>query len=124
MGVGGASIVEAAVAQVEAGFADLAAAGMPVLSDAESRDLVARAHAMVAVAQSVYLRALRDLDGRPDAVAGARPGAVGVTFARHRLRRSNAAADVRAAYAVADHGELPRLGAALAAGEVSREHVD
>ena len=45
-----------------------------------------------------------------------------MTFARDKLRRSCAAADVHAAHALAE--ELPMLGKALAAGEVSREHVD
>ena len=55
-------------------------------------------------------------------MAGARPGKVAATFLRERLRRSRAAADVAAAHALDE--ELPRLGEALAAGEVSREHVD
>jgi hypothetical protein len=91
-------------------------------SDAEAREAVAEALALRASAEALYLRAMLDLDNRPDAVAGARPGKVAVTFAREKLRRTRAAADVAAAHALED--QLPRLGDALAAGQVSREHVD
>jgi hypothetical protein len=47
---------------------------------------------------------------------------VAKTFLELRLRRSRAGADVAAAHAL--DTDLPLLGDALAAGEVSREHVD
>ena len=114
--------VQAAVAKVQEGLAELRDASLWAQSDAESRELVAAAFAIVSSAQSLYLRSLLDLDSRPEAVAGARPGKVAVTFARHRLHRSGAAADVAAAHALAE--DLPTMGEALAKGEISREHVD
>ena len=92
------------------------------LSDAELRDEVARSFVDLQAAHSRYLAAVHALDSRPGSVPGARPGKAAVTFLRDALRRSAAAADVRAAHALAD--EMPMLGKALAAGEVSREHVD
>src|SRR5688572_8932742 len=92
------------------------------LTDAELRDATVESFRRLQAAEAAYLEHLLELDSRPDAVPGARPGRVAVTFARHKLRRSRAAADVRAAHALAD--QVPMLGQALAAGEVSREHVD
>src|SRR5204862_2122554 len=91
-------------------------------SDAESRELTAAAFALLNTAQAFYLATVRDLDSRPGAVAGARPGRVAKTFLEMRLRRSKAGADVTAAHAL--DTDLPLLGEALTAGEVSREHVD
>ena len=92
------------------------------LSDAELRDATEESFRRLQQAQAAYLEHLLELDSRPDAVPGARPGRVAVTFARDKLRRSRAAADVRAAHALAE--ELPMLGKALAVGAVAREHVD
>ena len=92
------------------------------LTDAELRDATEDSFRRLQEAEAAYLEHLLELDSRPGAVPGARPGRVAVTFARDKLRRSCAAADVRAAHALAE--ELPMLGKALAAGEVSREHVD
>jgi hypothetical protein len=90
----------------------------------------------------VFLSAVRDLDSRAEAVEGARAGFVAQTFLRVALHRSprQAARDVAAARALdpfpagagtagedpfAD-GEVhaPALGAVLAAGLASREHID
>jgi hypothetical protein len=111
-----------AMAKIQEGLAELSDASLWPLSDAESRELVVLAAGVRSAAEAVYLKTVLDLDTRPDAVAGARPGKVAVTFLRQRLRRTRAAADVTAAHALED--DLPRLGDALAAGEVSREHVD
>ena len=92
------------------------------LTDTELRDATEDSFRRLQEAEAAYLEHLLELDSRPGAVPGARPGRVAVTFARDKLRRSCAAADVRAAHALAE--ELPMLGKALAAGEVSREHVD
>ena len=92
------------------------------LTDAQLRDATVESFRRLQEAEATYLEHLLELDSRPEAVPGARPGQVAKTFARHRLRRTRAAADVRAAHALAD--ELPMLGNALASGEVSREHVD
>jgi hypothetical protein len=61
-----------------------------------------------------------DLDRTRQGLAGACD--MPATYARDTLRRSRATADVAAAYVLDE--ELPQLGAALVAGEVSREHVD
>jgi hypothetical protein len=114
--------VRGAMAKIQEGLAELSDASLWALSDAESRDLVTVAAGVRSAAEAVYLKTVLDLDTRQDAVAGARPGKVAVTFLRQRLRRTRAAADVAAAHAL--EGKLPRLGDALAAGEVSREHVD
>jgi hypothetical protein len=114
--------VRGAMAKIQEGLAELTDASLWALSDAESRELVVLAAGVRSAAEAVYLKTVLDLDTRPDAVAGARPGKVAVTFLRQRLRRSRAAADVTAAHTLED--DLPRLGDALAAGEVSREHVD
>jgi hypothetical protein len=99
--------------------------------DAEACAAVAAGFAAVQQVQAAWLSLVRDLDRRPDAVPGARPGLVARTFLRHALNRApgQARLDVDAAYALdrgADPaaGGLPGLGAAFAAGEVSREHVD
>ena len=84
------------------------------LPDEELCDEVERRFMRVQQAHADYLEGLVVLDGRPGAVAGARPGQVAKTFARHRLRRTQAATDVRAAHAFAE--ELPMLGKALAGG--------
>lgn len=101
------------------------------LSDTGIRDAVAGSFAAVQQLEAVYLNLLFELDQRPGAVKGARPGYVARTFARHALNRTSGQAklDAEAAYALhasADpaQGGMPRLGAGLAAGEVSRAHVD
>jgi hypothetical protein len=73
-------------------------------------------------AHADFLTEVYDLDGSPEEVPDARPGRVAETFLRHKLHRPHPAADVRAAHALVE--ELPRLGKALAAGDVSREHVE
>ena len=97
------------------------------LSDAQMRSSVAEADAAVAAMQAARLSLIRDLDARPDAVAGARPDKTAATFLVHACRVSPGQAyrDVAAAHAIdPDGGQLPQLGAALAAGEVSRAHVE
>jgi hypothetical protein len=97
------------------------------LPDAEMRQVVADGYAAVAAVQAAVLGTVRDLDDRPEAVPGARVGTTAATFLVHKVRVSPGQAhrDVAAAHAIdPDRGELPRLGAALAAGEVSRAHVD
>jgi hypothetical protein len=110
-----------AVAKVRDGLAALSELRLWALSDSESRDLVADLYGLSASTHAQYLRALADLDSRPDAVAGARPGKVAVTFVRERLRGAHAATDVATAHAL--ETDLRQLGAALATGEVSRDHV-
>ena len=119
----------AAVARLRAAAEEVMALPLWMLSDPEACLLVDEMFAGMNQSFAGYLRVLLELDSRPGAVEGARPDAVGQTYARHRLRRSpwQAAADMQLARALAPdadpaEGGLPRLWAALAAGEVSREH--
>jgi hypothetical protein len=89
-----------AVAKAREGLAELCDASLWAQSDAEARELTAAAFALLNTAQAFYLLAVRDLDQRPGAVAGARPGRVAKTFLEQRLRRSRAGADVAAAHAL------------------------
>jgi hypothetical protein len=111
-----------AVAQVEEGLAAICDASLWAQSDGESLELVAAMARLQSIHEAAFLKAVLDLDSRPEAVRGARPGKVAKTFLELRLRRSRAAADVAAAHAL--ENDLPLLGDALAAGEVSRDHVD
>jgi hypothetical protein len=76
---------------------------------------------------AAWLGLVRDLDARPEAVAGAQAGRVAATFLTHRLHVTSGQAhtDVAAAQAITPEGGLlAGLGAALAAGQVSRAHLD
>jgi hypothetical protein len=73
-------------------------------------------------AEAQLLRLVYRLDITPGSVPGARPGTEAATFLRHALRVAHPGAVVRAARALAE--DLPQLEGALAAGEVSRAHVD
>jgi hypothetical protein len=118
---------EVAVALAGEALSGLLAARLWARSDAQVRDLVVAAADLVGLAQAVYLAAVRELDSRPEAVPGARAGQVARTFLVHRLRvgKGQAKRDVTAAQATdPDDGPLPGLGAALASGSASREHVD
>ncbi len=120
-------VVPRALARIRASVETALAAPTWSLSDAEARQTVADAYAVVAAADALLLKVVRDLDGRPEAVPGARPGTTAATFLVHACRVSPGQAhrDVAAAHALdPDGGELRQLGAALAAGEVSRAHVD
>jgi hypothetical protein len=82
---------------------------------------------LLAMVDAVRLRFVADLQTRPDAVPGATPRKAAVSFLTEGLRLSAAQAnrDVAAAQAlVSASPELPLMAAALAEGEVSREHVD
>jgi hypothetical protein len=57
------------------------------LSDAESREAVRASDRLLARVESAHLSLVRDLDSRPDAVAGARTGFVARTFLTTALRR-------------------------------------
>ena len=116
-----------ALARVRAGLAELAAARLWARGDGQCRELVADLAGLRAVTESVYLSAVRELDSRPDAVAGAVAGKGAATFLIHRCRvgAGQAGLDVAAARALnPDGGVFPQLGAALAAGAVHRAHVD
>ena len=68
--------VDDALARARAGLADLAAARLWARGDGQARELVADLARVRAVTESVYLAAVRDLDARPGAVAGAVAGRV------------------------------------------------
>ena len=119
--------VTQALAVIREATATLVTARTWSLSDGELRSAVLEAQAAVAGVEAARLGLVRDLDARPGAVAGAGPGKTAVTFLVHACRVSPGQAhrDVAAAHALnPDTGTLPEMGAALAAGEVSRAHVD
>ena len=146
-----APVAVLAVEEARAAVTGLLTAPLWALSDAQVRDVTKSSFRVLQSAQATFLRAVAELDERPGAVAGARAGQTAKTFLVHRLHRriGQAAADVTAARAVRtqpDSGDegpvaghdfaaggpdpldhprrLPRFGAALAAGDVSREHLD
>ena len=82
------------------------------LSDAGIRDAVAGSFGAIQQLEAVYLNLMYELDQRPGAVPGARPGYVARTFARHALHRTSGQAklDVQAAYALASGADLGRGG--------------
>ena len=129
-GVGGDPVL-GALAAVRAATAELSRARLWSRSDAAARIGVRDGFAAAQALQAAWLGLVADLDSRPEAVPGARAGTVAQTFLRAVLLRTGgqASADVRAAHALlpdADPGAggMPSLGAAFAAGTVSREHVD
>ena len=97
------------------------------LSEGELREAVAALYAARGSFEASTLAAVLVLDGRPEAVPGAPLDRAASVFLQQRVRLDprQAAADVRAAHVLdAADGELPLVGAALAAGEISREHAD
>jgi CelD/BcsL family acetyltransferase involved in cellulose biosynthesis len=120
--------VLAALAQVGDQLSELQDARLYGLSDSESLVAVEVAARLQARLSAVFLGVVKNLDDRPGAVQGARAGKGGAaTFLVHKLKSSHAAAhrDVATAHALdPDTGTLPGMGAALAAGEVSRVHAD
>ncbi|WP_088318360.1 HNH endonuclease signature motif containing protein [Kineosporia sp. R_H_3] len=97
------------------------------LSDGEARDVVEAFTRAMASAEAARLAVIKVLDERPEAVPGASEGKVAAAFLTGRLNvdQGRANADARAAHALdADSGSLPQVGAALAAGEITREHAD
>lgn len=112
------------------------------LSDAELRTAVEQTARMRARLEAGYLHLLASLDSRPDGVPGAATGSAGATFLVHAVTMSPGQAhlDVKVAHALDADGAgitpenaamadlrgtgLPRVGAALAAGEISRAHAN
>ena len=109
---------------------DLAAATTWSLSNSQSRQAVTQGAAVFAAVESGWLGLVRDLDSRPDAVAGARAGFVARTFLAETLNLGKTAGlDVQVAKAIDPDldpvdGGLPRVGEVFAAGLISREHVN
>lgn len=137
----GASSVGAVLELIGQGICDLQSAPTLTLSDAEVRAAVARAHQVAGQLEAAVLHLVRTLDDRPEAVPGCPAGKTAATFLVHAVRvdPGRAARDVAAARrldpsgagtgrddrlgAPAERG-LPRLGRALASGQISRQHVD
>ncbi|MBI4943059.1 MAG: DUF222 domain-containing protein [Actinobacteria bacterium] len=97
------------------------------LSDDEVRGAVEDISRAMASAEAARLAVIKILDERPEAVPGASEGKVAAAFLTGRLNTDpgRANADARAAHALdSDSGSLPQVGAALAAGEITREHAD
>jgi len=128
------------LAQAVAAIAALQTSPTLPLNDTELRDLVAGLHRARSRLDAAYLHALRALDTRDGVLPGV-SARIGATFLVEALNvsRTQARRDVAAASALdadgagvapenadrarpADLG-LPRLGAALAAGQVSLDHV-
>ena len=130
-GAGAPDGVLRALTTIRGAVGELSEALLWSRSDACSRDGVREGFAVLQSLESAWLGLVADLDSRPEAVPGARAGCVAATFLRAGLLRTagQAASDVRAAHALAadadpGKGGMPLMGAAFAAGQVSREHVD
>ena len=97
------------------------------LSEAELRESVVAASRLAGQVEAARLAVVKVLDDRPEAVPGAPLDRAASTFLQQRLHLDpgRANADVRAAHTLdADNGLLPEVGAALAAGDITREHAD
>ncbi|MBK8076181.1 MAG: DUF222 domain-containing protein [Kineosporiaceae bacterium] len=137
-----AAVLDAVSAQVR----PLQTAPTLTLSDGELRDALIAAHRVANQVEAAVLHLVRAVDDRPEAMPTCAPGKVAATFLVHALRidPGTAARDVAAARALDQDGAgvgvdtgtdglgpdgaatlgLPEVGAALAAGDISRRHVD
>src|SRR5512142_462084 len=125
-GPGGPRIDAALARSVEALKEFLARPGY-AFSNAEVLANLRAVHAFLGTVNAAYLGLVGELAARPEALPGVLPGKTAVTFLREGLRIAGpqAGRDVRAATAIASAAaELPAMGQALAAGTVSREHLD
>ncbi len=144
---GGASPITALLDEVSAQVRSLHTAPTLTLSDVELRDALIAVHRLANQVEAATVHLVRSLDDRPEAMPTCVPGKVAATFLVHALRvdPGTAARDVAAARALdpdgagvgVDAGDadaaglggagvsgLPEVGAALAAGDISRRHVD
>ncbi|MBK7623600.1 MAG: DUF222 domain-containing protein [Kineosporiaceae bacterium] len=123
---------------------ELQTAPTPTLSDDELRTALIATYRLVNQVEAAALHLVRALDDRPQAMPTCTAGKVAATFLVHALRLDpgQAAHDVAAARALDPDGAgvgvdtgtdpldsaatsgLPEIGAALAAGDISRRHVD
>ena len=97
------------------------------LSEGELRDSVVEMARLRSRVEAAYLAVVKVLDERPEAVPGAPLDRAAATFLQQRLHLDpgRANADVRAAHTLdPDDGALPEVGAALAAGDITRDHAD
>jgi len=96
-------------------------------SDLELTEILRQAYALAAGVEAVKFAFLQELSGRPEVGVGGPGGRGAVRFLTEGLRVSGhqAGRDLEAAAATRSvAAEVPLRGAALAAGEVSREHLD
>ncbi|MBK8077298.1 MAG: DUF222 domain-containing protein [Kineosporiaceae bacterium] len=140
-----ASPVTAVLDAVSAQIRSLQTTPTLTLSDDELRDALIAVHRVANQVEAATLHLVRALDDRPEAMPTCAPGKVAATFLVHALRvdPGTAARDVAAARALDPDGAgvgvagdsdgaglgaaglgLPEVGAALAAGDISRRHVD
>src|SRR5680860_868826 len=112
------------LATARQGLASVCGARGWSLSPGQVRDALAEVDALRGQCEAAYLHLVRAALATD---AGARPGAQTSAFLKDRLKMTGARAraDVEAATLCdPEFGDLAELGAALGAGEVSREHVD
>ena len=117
----------AALALVQRGLAVLLGVRHAALSAGELRALSREITAQQGTLASAWLRTLASMDARDDVVPKARAGQASLAFQQHALgidphtaRRDSATAQLLDP----DTGDLKAIGAAFAAGEVLRGHVD
>ncbi|MFN8079185.1 MAG: DUF222 domain-containing protein [Kineosporiaceae bacterium] len=141
-----ASPVTTVLDAVSAQIVQLQTAPTLTLSDNELRTALITAHRLTNQVEAATLHLVRALDDRPEAMPACPAGKVAATFLVHALRvdPGTAARDVAAARRLDPDGAgvgidtggtdgtgldaaamgLPEVGAALAAGDISRRHVD
>ena len=138
--------VVAVLEDVSAQLRSLQTAPTLTLSDGELRDALIAAHRVANQVEAATLHLVRALDDRPETMPTCVPGKVAAPFLVHALRvdPGTAARHAAAARALDPDGAgvgvdtgtvdstgpdaaasgLPEVGAALAAGDISRRHVD
>ncbi|MBV8928237.1 MAG: hypothetical protein JO152_03825, partial [Mycobacteriaceae bacterium] len=119
--------VAAAFAQLDAALEVLQGMAWSPLSPAEVRACVRGLTSRQGRLESARFAGLRAIDARDDVVPLCRAGQAAVTFLQHSIGADHAAArrDVTAARLLdPDTGDLKEIGAAFAAGEVLRGHVE
>ncbi|MGZ4613359.1 MAG: hypothetical protein ACXV1K_09360 [Kineosporiaceae bacterium] len=128
--VAGAPFVADALDRLAAAVDDLQAVRWAALAAGEVAAAVRGLSRQQARLDAAVLDSIPAVDDRDDVAPGARPGragAVGARFLRHALGvdRTVAAREAETARLLDPHtGDLAAVGAAYAAGEITRGHVD
>lgn len=112
--------VLAALASVREGLA-VARERSWTASDDEATEALAAAYRLQASSRATYLALLVEAAGRDDKSVG-RCAVVGLAGSQ-RVSDARVRADLREARIIGPDGALPAMGRALAAGEISAEHV-
>ncbi len=123
----GVPFVAAALTALDLAVDELLDVRYPALSADEVRATVRGLQRALARVDAARLRAVKGVEDRDDIVPGARPGNAGSSFLRYGLGLDSGEAHRDAAAARLldpDTGDLQCLGAAYAAGEIHRGHVD